>query len=134
MYSNTGRPSIPPEWLLEATVLMALYTVRSERMFCEQLGYNLLFKWSLDVAVTPDVAQNRSDRRSAIDGRTTRREGYSVSIAIRRMIERVFGWMKTTANFRRTRLKGRAKTAMAATFVGATYNLMRLARLLPSPP
>ena len=59
--------------------------------------------------VTPHVAQNRSSRRSAIDGRTTRWEGYSVSIAIRRMIERVFGWMKTTANFRRTRLKGRAR-------------------------
>lgn len=82
--------------------------------------------------ITPHVAQNRSNRRSAIDGRTTRWEGYSVSIAIRRMIERIFGWMKTAANFRRTRLKGRAKTAMAATFVGATYNLMRLARLLPS--
>ena len=84
--------------------------------------------------VTPHVAQNRSRRRSAIDGRTTRWAGYSVSITIRRMIERVFGWMKTTANFRRTRLKGRAKTAMAATFVGATYNLLRLARLMPSTP
>lgn len=308
MYSHTGRPSIPPERLLKATVLMALYTVRSERMFCEQLGYNLLFKWFLDMdmdepafdptsftknrkrllehdvaghffrtvveqarkaglmsaehfsvdgtlieawasmksfrpkddddsdnngwadfrgkkrsnethesktdpearlmrkgkgkeaklsyclsalmenrnglltsidlalatgyaerqsalamldatqssssrrtvgadagydtgdfvaacrdrGVTPHVAQNRSNRRSAIDGRTTRWAGYSVSISIRRMIERVFGWMKTTANFRRTRLKGRAKTAMAATFVGATYNLMRLVRLMPS--
>ena len=49
MYSSTGRPSIPPERLLKATVLMALYTVRSERMFCEQLGYNLLFKWFLDM-------------------------------------------------------------------------------------
>lgn len=308
MYSSTGRPSIPPERLLKATVLMALYTVRSERMFCEQLGYNLLFKWFLDMdmhepafdptsftknrkrllehgvaghffrtvveharkaglmsdehfsvdgtlieawasmksfrpkddddsdnngwadfrgkkrsnvthesktdpdarlirkakgkeaklsyclsalmenrnglltgidlalatgfaergsalamldgsesannrrtlgadagydtsdfvaacrqrGVTPHVAQNRSSRRSAIDGRTTRWQGYSVSIGIRRMIERVFGWMKTTANFRRTRLKGRAKTTMAANFVGATYNLMRLIRLLPS--
>lgn len=308
MYSHTGRPSIPPERLLKATVLMALYTVRSERMFCEQLGYNLLFEWFLDMdmdepafdptsftknrkrllehdvaghffrtvveqarkaglmsaehfsvdgtlieawasmksfrpkddddsdnngwadfrgkkrsnethesktdpearlmrkgkgkeaklsyclsalmenrnglltsidlalatgyaerqsalamldatqssssrrtvgadagydtgdfvaacrdrGVTPHVAQNRSNRRSAIDGRTTRWAGYSVSISIRRMIERVFGWMKTTANFRRTRLKGRAKTAMAATFVGATYNLMRLVRLMPS--
>jgi transposase len=43
MYGGTGRPSIPPERLLKATLLMALYTVRSERMFCEQLGYNLLF-------------------------------------------------------------------------------------------
>jgi transposase len=49
MYSCTGRPSIPPERLLKATVLMALYTVRSERLFCEQLGYNLLFKWFLDM-------------------------------------------------------------------------------------
>ena len=47
MYSHTGRPSIPPERLLKATVLMALYTVRSERMFCEQLGYNLLLEWFL---------------------------------------------------------------------------------------
>lgn len=310
MYSRTGRPSIPPERLLKATVLMALYTVRSERMFCDQLGYNLLFKWFLDMdmhepafdpttftknrkrllehdvaghffrtvveqarkagllsaehfsvdgtlveawasmksfrpkddndsdnngwadfrgkkrsnethasktdpdarlirkgkgkeaklsycmsvlmenrnglltgidlalatglaeresasvmlesggpsgtrrtvgadagydtrdfvaacrnkGVTPHVAQNRSRRRSAIDGRTTRWAGYSVSLTTRRMIERVFGWMKTTANFRRTRLKGRAKTAMAATFVCATYNLLRLARLMPSTP
>lgn len=49
MYSHTGPPSIPPERLLKATVLMALYTVRSERMFCEQLGYNLLFEWFLDM-------------------------------------------------------------------------------------
>ena len=38
MYSEVGRPSIPPERLLKATVLMALYSVRSERLFCEQLG------------------------------------------------------------------------------------------------
>ena len=48
MYSKTGRPSIPPERLLKATLLMALYTVRSERLFCEQLDYNLLFRWFLD--------------------------------------------------------------------------------------
>jgi transposase len=41
MYSEVGRPSIPPERLLKASLLMALYTVRSERMFCEQLDYNL---------------------------------------------------------------------------------------------
>ncbi len=49
MYSATGRPSIPPERLLKATLLMALYTVRSERQFCEQLDYNLLFRWFLDM-------------------------------------------------------------------------------------
>src|ERR1700687_3801060 len=49
MYSEVGRPSIPPERLLKASLLMALYTVRSERMFCEQLDYNLMFRWFLDL-------------------------------------------------------------------------------------
>jgi transposase len=44
-----GRPSIPPERLLKASLLMALYTVRRERMFWEQLDYNLLFRWFLDL-------------------------------------------------------------------------------------
>lgn len=49
MYSEGGRPSVPPERLLKSSLLMALYTIRSERMFCEQLGYNLLFRWFLDM-------------------------------------------------------------------------------------
>src|SRR5207244_9281970 len=48
-YSEVGRPSIPPERLLKASLLMALYTVRSERLLCEQLDYNLLFRWFLDM-------------------------------------------------------------------------------------
>ena len=44
MYSEVGRPSIPPERLLKASLLMALYTVRRERLLCDQLGYNLLFR------------------------------------------------------------------------------------------
>ena len=51
MYSAVGRPSIPPERLLKASLLMALYTVRSERLFCEQLDYNFLFRWFLDLEV-----------------------------------------------------------------------------------
>jgi transposase len=305
MYAKTGRPSVPPERLLKATLLMAFYTIRSERMFSEQLSYNLLFKWFLDMdmhepafdptsfgknrerllehdvaghffravveqaraaglmssehfsvdgtlieawaslksfrpkdddgsdnngwadfrgkkrsnethesktdpdsrlmrksngkeaklsfclsavmenrngliaaidvakatgfaerasalamldrdlrrtrrrtlgadagydtadfvaacrerRVSPHVAQNRNRRRSAIDGRTTSPSGYAVSISLRRMIERIFGWMKTTANFRRTRLRGLARTTMLGTFVGAAYNILRLARL-----
>src|SRR5712692_9435556 len=49
MYSTVGRPSIPPERLLKASLLMALYTVRSERLLCEQLDYNFLFRWFLDL-------------------------------------------------------------------------------------
>lgn len=48
LYAKEGRPSIPPEQLFKARVLMALFTVRSERLFCEQLGYNLLWLWFLD--------------------------------------------------------------------------------------
>src|SRR5512137_61506 len=49
MYSHTGRPSIPPERVLKSLILIALYSVRSERQFCEQLDYNLLFRWFLDM-------------------------------------------------------------------------------------
>ena len=51
MYAETGRPSIPPEHLLKACLLIALYSVRSERQFCERLQYDLLFKWFLDLNI-----------------------------------------------------------------------------------
>ena len=318
MYSAVGRPSIPPERLLKASLFMALYTVRSERLFCEQLDYNLLFRWFLDMNmdeksfdptvftknrerllkhnvaskffgaiveqartaglmsdehftvdgtlieawaslksfrrkdekpgdkplpddpgnptvdfhgekrsnqthesktdpearlarkgrgkeaklaysqhalmenrhgllvelqiatangtaerdtaiamideylpgaeritlagdkgydtrdfvdrckernVTPHVAQNVSARRSsAIDGRTTRHPGYAVSQVIRKRVEEIFGWLKTVANFRKTRFKGLERTQLASYMVGAAYNLMRMAKLLATAP
>jgi transposase len=311
MYSTTGRPSIPPERLLKASLLMAFYTVRSERLFCEQLDYNLLFRWFLDMGldepsfdhssfsrnrarllehdvaheffalivehaqdlglmsdehftvdgtlieawaslksfkpregskeqppedrgnptvnfhgerrsnathesttdpqarlarkgagkeaklcysgnalmenrngllvdfqifeangtaerssaiemveenlpgtrritlgadkaydtagfvttcrelnVTPHVAAN--DGRpggSALDGRTLRHPGYVISQQKRKRVEEIFGWIKTIANFRRTRYRGLELTQMAAYLVAAAYNLMRIARL-----
>jgi transposase len=51
MYAENGRPSIPPEHLLKACLLIALYSVRSERQFCERLRYDLLFKWFLDMNI-----------------------------------------------------------------------------------
>ncbi|MGO9066185.1 MAG: IS5 family transposase [Myxococcaceae bacterium] len=311
MYSQQGRPSIPPEQLLKGSLLMAFYSVRSERLFCEQLDYNLLFRWFLDMGiedasfdhstfsanrqrllehevakrffaavveqarrgklmsddhfsvdgslieawaslksfrpkgedkdkrnppddpgnpsvnfrgekrsnethesktdpdsrlarkgggesrlaymanalmenrngllvdlcvepadghaerrgaismlkglgrrtrasvgadkgydtsdfirdcrqlgVTPHVAQT-SDyrRRSAVDRRTVRHRGYVVSQRFRKRIEEIFGWMKTVGGFRRTRYRGRDRTQLAAYFVGAAYNLLRMARL-----
>jgi transposase len=315
MYSTIGRPSIPPERLLKSTLLMALYTVRSERLFCEQLDYNILFRWFLDMSldeesfdhssftrnrdrllvhdvakeffrtvveqaraagllsdehfsvdgtlieawaslksfrpkgekpedrpppddpgnptvnfhgekrsntthesttdpesklarkskaaaaklsysqhalienrngllvdirvaeangtaecevalemidelpgtrrvtvggdkgfdtkafvaecrmrdVTPHVAQNITKcHDSAVDRRTTRHPGYGISQKIRKRVEEVWGWTKTVANFRKTRFKGRLRTEMASYFVGAAYNLLRMARLLPA--
>jgi transposase len=49
IYATNGRPSIPPERLLMAKVLMALYSIRSERQFCERLQYDLLFRWFLEL-------------------------------------------------------------------------------------
>src|SRR6266498_2779819 len=49
IYSERGRPSIPPEVLLKAQILIALYSVRSERLFCERLQYDFLFRWFLDL-------------------------------------------------------------------------------------
>src|SRR5213078_2675861 len=54
MYSENGRPSIPPEQLLKSQLLIALYTVRSERLFCEQLDYNLLFRWFLNMSMVEE--------------------------------------------------------------------------------
>lgn len=49
LYAATGRPSIAPERLLKASLLIALYSVRSDRLFCEMLDYNILFRWFLDM-------------------------------------------------------------------------------------
>jgi transposase len=67
LYSNTGRPSIPPEQLLRALLLQALYTVRSERLLMEQLNYNLLYRWfvglSMDDAIwDPTVFSKNRER------------------------------------------------------------------------
>ena len=67
LYSDIGRPSIPPEQLLRALLLQALYTVRSERLLMEQLQYNLLFRWfvglSMDDPVwVPTVFSKNRDR------------------------------------------------------------------------
>lgn len=51
MYSSTGRPSIPPETLLKGCLLIALFSVRSERQFCERLDYDLMFRFFLDMGM-----------------------------------------------------------------------------------
>src|SRR5271167_4090766 len=60
MYSGIGRPSIPPERLLKSLLLMAFYSVRSDRLFCERLEYDLLFRWFLDM----DVEESSFDASS----------------------------------------------------------------------
>jgi transposase len=79
--------------------------------------------------ITPHVAQNTTNRSSAIDGRTTRHAGYAVSQQKRKRVEQSFGWMKMIGMLRKVKLRGREKVGWLFTFVGAAYNLMRLQRL-----
>ena len=54
-YRRTGRPSVPPERLLKALLLMALYSIRSERQLCERIDTDLLFRWFLDLQPSDDA-------------------------------------------------------------------------------
>jgi len=83
-----------------------------------------------ELGVTPHVAQNTNGRRSAIDGRTTRHPGYSVSQKKRKRIEEVFGWIKSSAGFRKTRHRGTERVGWMFTLNAAAYNLVRLPKLL----
>lgn len=77
--------------------------------------------------ITPHVAQKAS--RSAIDGRTTRHPGYTVSQWKRKLVEQVFGWMKTVGGLRKLRHRGGELVDWIVTFTAAAYNLVRLRTL-----
>lgn len=80
---------------------------------------------------TPHVAQNITGRRgSNIDGRTTRHEGYRISLIIRRQVEQVFGWMKTVGGMRRSSFRGLERTRLAGVIAATAYNLLRMSRIL----
>lgn len=79
--------------------------------------------------VTPHVAQNDAHRRSAIDGRTTRHSGYEQSLRRRKLVEQVYGWVKTVAGGRKLRFVGLARNRHWMEFTAAAYNLVRMAKL-----
>lgn len=64
MYADSGRPSVPPERLLKGMLLIALYSVRSERQFCEQLQYNLLYRWFLDMDMLEEAFDSSTYSRN----------------------------------------------------------------------
>lgn len=55
VYASEGRPSIPPERLIRASTLQVLYSIRSERLLCEQLDYNLLFRWFVGLSIDEPI-------------------------------------------------------------------------------
>jgi transposase len=80
------------------------------------------------LGVAPHVAEVKDRRVEGFDGRTKKR-GYQTSQRIRKRIEEIFGWMKTTGGFRKTRYRGVERTHFCGQMVAATYNLLRLAKL-----
>ena len=80
--------------------------------------------------ITPHVAQNTTNRRSAVDERTTRYAGYEVSQRKRKRVEQSFGWMKIVGMLKKVKLRGIDKVGWLFTFTGAAYNLCRLRTLM----
>ncbi len=95
------------------------------RDFVDELRY---------MEITPHVAQNDTNRRSAVDVRTTRHAGYQLSQKARKRIEEVFGWMKSIGLLRKVRHRGLERVGWMFTFTAAAYNLVRIRNLMRGAP
>lgn len=82
-----------------------------------------------ELGITPHAAQNETNRRSAIDGRTTHHPGYAISQRKRKRVEEIFGWMKTVGVMRKTRHRGTERVGWVFTLTAAAYNLVRMKNL-----
>jgi len=82
-----------------------------------------------DLNVTPHVTQNNTNRRSAIDGRTTRHPGYQISLCKRWLVEKPFGWLKTIGPLRKVKLRGLRKVDWLFVFSASAFNLLRIPKL-----
>ena len=83
---------------------------------------------------TPHVAQNNTNRRSAIDARTTRHSGYDVSQRVRKRIEEIFGWGKDVGPIRKTKFRGKDRVGFQLLLTLAGYNLIRMRNILAEVP
>ena len=85
------------------------------------------------MGITPHVAQRTTNRRSAIDGRTTHHSGYALSQRCRKKVEQPFGWMKTVGLLRKLRHRGGRKVDWIVSFTATAYNLVRWRTLAAQP-
>ncbi len=83
--------------------------------------------------VTPHVAQNDTYRKSAIDERTTRHEGYAISQRKRKRVEEIFGWGKVVGGIRKVRVRGLERVGAVFKLALAAFNLVRMRQLIPIP-
>jgi hypothetical protein len=82
-----------------------------------------------ELNATPHVAQSTKNRRSRIDGRTTRHAGYTISLEKRPRVEAPFGWLKQYGLQRRPMFRGVRRIGWAFTFAATAFNLLRMANL-----
>lgn len=82
-----------------------------------------------ELRATPHVTQNNTNRRSAIDERTTRHPGYAISLSKRWLVEKPFGWLKQIGGLRKVKLRGLGKVEWLFVFGCAAYNLLRIPKL-----
>jgi len=87
-----------------------------------------------ELKVTPHVAQNDTNRRSAIDARTTRHSGYDVSQRLRKRVEEIFGWGKEVGPIRKTKFRGKDRVGFQMLLTLAGYNLIRMRNILAEVP
>ena len=85
------------------------------------------------IAVNGHVSKHGVVRKTAVDGRVTRHPGYAISQVIRKRVEEIFGWTKTTGELAQLKLRGIAKVSALFTFGLAAYDLIRLPKLLAAP-
>ncbi len=123
--TGTAERDAAVEMLKEVPGGTARLTVGAERVYDTKAVGSGLREWN----VTPHVAQNTANRRSAVNGRTTRHQGYAVSQRKRKRVEEVFGWMKTVAMMRKTRHRGPGRVGWVFTLAAAAYNLVRIRNL-----
>ena len=119
----------------DAAVLMAARLPRKRRRQRITLGADKaydqreLVETLRELGVTIHVAQNSNRRRSALDRRTTRHASYLVSQRRRPLVEKVFGWLKSTGGLRKVKLRGLAKVGWLMQYAAAAYNLWRIPKL-----
>ena len=94
------------------------------------VGQLRLRKVTPHIAINGAISKTGKPRKTAIDARTTRHPGYTVSQRIRKRVEEIFGWIKTQAGYEQVKVRGKPRADAVFTFAAATYNLIRIPKLL----
>ena len=123
MYSDIGRPSIPPEQLLRALLIQSLYTVRSERLLMEEIDYSVLYRWFVGLGMddpiwSPTTFSKNRDRLLESDIAAAFFDGCSP-----RLVRRVCSRTNTSRSMGRCWKPGRVSKASAARMAGRRPHL-----------